>query len=342
MQCQKCGTINPNSARYCFECGTPLSEVLKSKLPDIEAFIFCPRCSVSNPKNGRFCFECGSPLGDTIHPQPLQCPTCGISVDSSRLFCPNCGQSLIKQPLDIKQEQVSVSKIETRIECPACGQLTTGDYCRSCGYIITSQRKRPIEWWYCDRDSAIMTEINPNSQILVSRSALNESLAEAINNNLLQHQDREKARALALQLFENNTETKFEVLSLVRCPVCSHQSLAPATQRPRQVGIRYTQVIALNVSAMLHSGIFYLKKYPQFLFIVLSAFLFDVGVLLFGFSTISASTSSLFSFFGVPLTGTPPTGTPIIVDGYSYVLILLLSLIISYPVNILIQCWYYA
>lgn len=343
MRCLKCGTTNPNSARYCYECGTALTEAWKTKFSDSKAFKFCPKCSVSNPKSGRFCFECGTPLDDRVQSQSLQCPTCGISVDSSRLFCPNCGQSLIRQPLDVKKEEAPVSSIETHTECPACGQLTTGDYCRSCGYNITTiQRKRPVEWWYCDRDSAIMTEIDPNLQILVSRSSLNESLAQAINNNILQHQDREKARNLALQLFESSTETKFEVLSQVRCPVCTYQSLAPTTQRPRQVGLRYTQEIALNVSSMLHSGIFYMKKYPQFLLIALCALIIDIGVLFLGFGTISAfATGSLFSLFGVPLTGTPLTSTTMPVDDYSYILTLILSLIISYPVNILIQCWYY-
>jgi ribosomal protein L40E len=335
MRCLKCGTTNPDSARYCFECGTSLAELLKEDHSD---FIFCPKCNTSNPKKGHFCYKCGNPLEDTKQPQPLLCPTCGISIDTSRLFCPNCGQSLIEKPLDLKKEQFPVLPKETQIECPACGQLTTGDYCRSCGYnLTTQQRKRPTDWWYCDRDSAIMTEIDPNLQILVSRSSLNESLAQAISENVLQYQDREKARFLALQLFENNPNTKFEVLSQVRCPVCSQHSLAPTTKRPHRMGIRYVQQFTLNVSSMLHSGIFYIKTYPKFLLIALCGVMIDTILLFLGFSALSTfSTSSLFSIFGVPLTGALPIG------GFSFSLTtLILALIASNLVNIFIQCWYY-
>lgn len=339
MRCLKCGITNPDSARYCFECGTALPEPLKTYFSPADTSKYCPKCSASNPKDGRFCFECGNPLEDMRPPQPRQCPTCGISIDTFRLFCPNCGQSLIEKPLDAKKEQISVPSIETRTECPACGQLTTGDYCRSCGYNLTTrQRKRPVDWWYCDRDSAIMAEIDPNSQIPVSRSSLDESLAQAIDNNILQHQDREKARSLALQLFENSTTTKFEVLSQVCCPVCSYQSLAPTTKRPRQVGIRYTQEITLNVSSMLHKGIFYLRTYPHLLLITFCAIVTDVGVILLGFGAISAfTTDSLFSFLGVPL-----TGTTIPLGGFTNTLTtLIIGIIVSFTVNILIQCWYF-
>ncbi|UCG04283.1 MAG: zinc ribbon domain-containing protein [Candidatus Heimdallarchaeota archaeon] len=336
MKCLKCGTANPDQAKFCFECGTTLPEPLKTDLAKTTTYKYCPKCSTSNPITGLFCFECGNPLEDISRPQPRLCPTCGISIDSSRLFCPNCSQSLIEKPLDVKEEQIST--IETRTECPACGQLTTGDYCRSCGFnLLKRQQKRPLDWWYCDRDSAIMAEIDPNSQILVSRSSLDESLAQAIDNNILQHQDREKARSLALQLFES-TNTKFEVLSQVRCPVCSQKSLAPTTKRPRQVGIRYTQEITLNVSSMLHNGMFYLRTYPKLLLIALCAIVVDVGVLLLGFGVISAlSTDSLLSFLGVPI-----TGTSIPIGGFTSTLnTLFVGTIASFTVNILVQCWYY-
>ena len=335
MQCLKCGTTNPEGAKYCFECGTALPEPLKE---DYSNFTFCPKCNTSNPKKGRFCYECGNPLEDTKPPQPLLCPTCGISIDTSRQFCPNCGQSLIEKPWDLKKEQPPVSPKETQTECPACGQLTTGDYCRSCGYNLTTQlQKRPIDWWYCDRDSAIMTEIDPNLQIPVSRNSLNESLAQAISDNILQYQDREKARFLALQLFESNTNTNFEVLSQVRCPVCSQQSLAPTTKRPHQQRIHYAHEIALNVSTMLHSGIFYLRTYPKFLLIALCGVIIDTVLLFLGFSALSTfSTNSLFSLFGVPLTGNLP------IEVFSFSLTtFILTLIASYLVNVFIHCWYY-
>ncbi len=337
MYCPKCGTINPEDAQFCLECGTAFPKPTKMDFFQPSNSKYCPKCKVSNPIEGKFCFECGAPLEKKGQPQPSQCPTCGITIDPYRLFCPNCSQSLIVKPLETKMEQEQVPSIETRTECPACGQLTTGDYCRNCGYNLTIQlRKRPIDWWYCDRDSAIMTEIDPNLQILVSRTSLDASLAQAVGKNILQHQDREKARVIALQLFESGVTTKFEVLSQVRCPVCGQQSLAPTTQRPRHAGISYPREITLNVSTILQNGLFYFRTYPQLLLIILCAIITDGVLILIGLGSSSTfDMSSLFMNLILPITATPVVGTlPPLVT-------LVVVLLISFITNTFFQCWYY-
>lgn len=334
MQCPNCGTGNPENAQFCFECGKGFPKPAKIEYFQPSVSKYCPKCNVQNPKDGRFCLECGTPLEEAAQPQPRECPTCGITIDPSRLFCPNCGQSLIEKPLETKTEAVAAPSLETRTECPACGQLTTGDYCRNCGYNLSiRQRKRPIDWWYCDRDSAILTEIDPNLQIPVSRNSLDESLARAMDNNILQHQDREKARSLALQLFESGVTTNFEVLSQVRCPVCGQQSLAPTTQRPRKVGISYPREIALTVSSILQNGIFYFRTYPQLLLIILCAIVIDVGFVLLGLSTNSILNSiSPLLGLGIPVAGFLGT--------YSFVNLIFIF-VISFVINNFFQCWYY-
>ncbi|UCE14624.1 MAG: zinc ribbon domain-containing protein, partial [Candidatus Heimdallarchaeota archaeon] len=240
--CSKCGTANPEKdAQFCYECDNPFPkhDLIDSSRPSTSKI--CRECRINNPSHATFCYKCGTPLGD-VQLQSDLCPTCGITVDRSKLFCPNCGQSLIKKTtLEFKPEAKSpMEAVSPRVECPACGQLTTGEYCRNCGYRLTlQQKKRPIDWWYCDRDSAIMVEIDPNLQIPVSRTSIDESLAQALDNRLLPHQDRKKARQLALQLFEDGGTTNFEVLTPVKCPACGKQSLAPITQKPQDTGFRY-------------------------------------------------------------------------------------------------------
>ncbi|UNQ74058.1 SPFH domain-containing protein [Infirmifilum sp. NZ] len=46
MQCPKCGTLNPPGARFCYNCGTPLTKK-------------CPKCGNDVPLNARFCPYCG-------------------------------------------------------------------------------------------------------------------------------------------------------------------------------------------------------------------------------------------------------------------------------------------
>jgi len=49
IQCPKCGTINPPGARFCYNCGTPLTKK-------------CPKCGNDVPLNAKFCPYCGNPL----------------------------------------------------------------------------------------------------------------------------------------------------------------------------------------------------------------------------------------------------------------------------------------
>jgi class 3 adenylate cyclase/tetratricopeptide (TPR) repeat protein len=50
MMCSRCSSPNPDGAKFCSECGTPLARV-------------CPSCG--HPASGKFCNECGTPLTET-------------------------------------------------------------------------------------------------------------------------------------------------------------------------------------------------------------------------------------------------------------------------------------
>jgi len=49
MQCAHCGRENPAAAKFCGECGEPLT-------------LRCPNCGEPNPIANRFCGECGTSL----------------------------------------------------------------------------------------------------------------------------------------------------------------------------------------------------------------------------------------------------------------------------------------
>jgi ribosomal protein L40E len=49
MRCSKCGAENPDRAKFCVECASPLSRR-------------CLSCNSENPPTAKFCLECAKPL----------------------------------------------------------------------------------------------------------------------------------------------------------------------------------------------------------------------------------------------------------------------------------------
>ena len=79
VQCLKCGFQNPQTARFCMSCGSP-----------IQAGQVCPKCGVMNPTGAKFCVSCGSPLQQLTG----KCPKCGSDIPTGAKFCLNCGEKL--------------------------------------------------------------------------------------------------------------------------------------------------------------------------------------------------------------------------------------------------------
>ncbi|MEM2321207.1 MAG: SPFH domain-containing protein [Candidatus Bathyarchaeia archaeon] len=77
--CPKCGFQNPQTAKFCSNCGTPLQAV----------GVTCPKCGAANPAGAKFCINCGSPLQASN-----KCPKCGSDVQLGAKFCQNCGEKL--------------------------------------------------------------------------------------------------------------------------------------------------------------------------------------------------------------------------------------------------------
>jgi len=51
MKCPKCQTENPEAAKFCIECASPLE-------------VQCPQCGATNPARAKFCMECAHGLKD--------------------------------------------------------------------------------------------------------------------------------------------------------------------------------------------------------------------------------------------------------------------------------------
>ena len=49
MRCASCGSENPDSKRFCGDCGSPLGSG-------------CPKCGAENPADKKFCGDCGADL----------------------------------------------------------------------------------------------------------------------------------------------------------------------------------------------------------------------------------------------------------------------------------------
>src|SRR5262245_10598767 len=62
MDCAACGCENPDGAKFCIECGTPL----KNR---------CPSCKQENLPRAKFCAECGTPLAQQSAGASSQLPS---------------------------------------------------------------------------------------------------------------------------------------------------------------------------------------------------------------------------------------------------------------------------
>jgi membrane protease subunit (stomatin/prohibitin family) len=77
--CPKCGFQNPQTTKFCGNCGAPLQA----------GGITCPKCGTSNAAGTKFCSNCGTALQATV-----KCPKCENEVPVGTKFCSNCGAKI--------------------------------------------------------------------------------------------------------------------------------------------------------------------------------------------------------------------------------------------------------
>lgn len=75
--CPNCGSDNPEEARRCVNCGTPLAGAAPK----------CPHCHSAIPQGCTYCPGCGQP----VVIDSGTCRVCGTALNSDVKFCPRCG-----------------------------------------------------------------------------------------------------------------------------------------------------------------------------------------------------------------------------------------------------------
>ena len=71
MRCDKCGTENPDRAKFCVECAAPFARR-------------CPSCNAENPPTAKFCLECAKPLHAEATGAPSKTPSQRQAPDGER------------------------------------------------------------------------------------------------------------------------------------------------------------------------------------------------------------------------------------------------------------------
>ncbi|MBS7641822.1 MAG: SPFH domain-containing protein [Candidatus Bathyarchaeia archaeon] len=79
IQCPRCGFQNPQTARFCMNCGSSM-----------QPGQVCPKCGTTNPVGAKFCINCGGPLQQSTG----KCPKCGSEYPPGARYCLNCGEKL--------------------------------------------------------------------------------------------------------------------------------------------------------------------------------------------------------------------------------------------------------
>src|SRR5207302_4334670 len=87
VRCGQCGTLNPESAKFCSSCGQGLSPAPAPA----GAVVKCAKCGTNNAATAKFCSNCGESLQA---PVPVACAQCGTQSPPGTKFCPNCGANL--------------------------------------------------------------------------------------------------------------------------------------------------------------------------------------------------------------------------------------------------------
>jgi predicted RNA-binding Zn-ribbon protein involved in translation (DUF1610 family) len=83
--CPKCGFQNPQTSKFCNNCGTTMQPAAQAQA----AAVKCPKCGTENPTTAKFCVNCGNAMQTTV-----KCPKCATEVPAGTKFCPNCGAKM--------------------------------------------------------------------------------------------------------------------------------------------------------------------------------------------------------------------------------------------------------
>lgn len=92
--CPACGTQNPGSSVFCYNCGTNLRQAAQAAPADARV---CRQCGAPNAPDDLFCVSCGSKFPEEVVSAPVAgivCAACGAQNADDAVFCTSCGQHL--------------------------------------------------------------------------------------------------------------------------------------------------------------------------------------------------------------------------------------------------------
>ncbi|HNQ30118.1 MAG: Double zinc ribbon [Methanoregulaceae archaeon PtaB.Bin009] len=138
IPCPSCGILNPEQAKFCNSCGTPISTVSTPTPPAPPAPLTCPGCGSPVIPGKKFCGKCGTPVSTVstppppAPPAPLTCPSCGSPVTPGKKFCGKCGTPVSAS------STTPTPPPPAPLTCPGCGSpVTPGKkFCGKCGTRI--------------------------------------------------------------------------------------------------------------------------------------------------------------------------------------------------------------
>jgi len=87
IKCDNCGANNDQLAKFCKDCGKPLSSI-----PSSPVTVICNKCGLENDASSKFCANCGSVL--PTKSQYIICPQCGAENKQGAKYCIDCGSAL--------------------------------------------------------------------------------------------------------------------------------------------------------------------------------------------------------------------------------------------------------
>jgi membrane protease subunit (stomatin/prohibitin family) len=90
VRCAKCGSLNPETAKFCGSCGQSLSGPQAQPTQPHAQGVACSQCGFQNAAEAKFCSNCGTQLVA----QEISCPQCTTKNAAGAKFCANCGSSL--------------------------------------------------------------------------------------------------------------------------------------------------------------------------------------------------------------------------------------------------------
>jgi class 3 adenylate cyclase len=107
MRCARCGSDNPDGAKFCIECAEPLQRR-------------CPNCTVENSPRAKFCAECGTSLagnqkagGTGQHARETDVPREGERRQLTVMFCDLVGSNALSEQLDPEEWRTVVRDYQT-------------------------------------------------------------------------------------------------------------------------------------------------------------------------------------------------------------------------------------